>query len=348
MKSAFSFQDKYKILLFLNRFKDNSSMFKPPKLQHPIAFFFLSADYGNLGDVAISYAQKKFIEDNSKYKVVEIPISKSLEGFHFVKKHIKKGDIISIVGGGNMGEIYDQIEYLRQLVVKKFPNNRIISFPQSFLFSDTIEGKKAKLKAKKVYEKHRDLHLFAREEVSYELMKSNFDCNVYLTPDIVMSLNKTLSGSKRSGITLCLRDDKESAMTGEQRNSIKTYASELTTDVKYYDTHIGNVQLNSAEGELELHRIWKAFSTSELVITDRLHGMIFCAITGTPCIVIPNNNHKIVESYKWLEKDKNIFLVNEITKDTISNLFKTIDIESINLFKSIVNEDFNSLNSLLK
>ena len=39
---------------------------------------------------------------------------------------------------------------------------------------------------------------------------------------------------------------------------------------------------------------------SSLVITDRLHGMIFAVITGTPCIVFSNYNHKVKGTYEWI------------------------------------------------
>ena len=45
------------------------------------------------------------------------------------------------------------------------------------------------------------------------------------------------------------------------------------------------------------------------MITDRLHGMIFAAITGTPCVVLQNNNHKIKATYEsWLRPLKHIRL----------------------------------------
>ena len=43
------------------------------------------------------------------------------------------------------------------------------------------------------------------------------------------------------------------------------------------------------------------FQTSKLVITDRLHGMIFAAITQTPCIVFGSLTHKTTESHAWLK-----------------------------------------------
>src|SRR5690606_38406975 len=139
-----SFRKKYTFFLFLQKFK-SYQYFKNTQLDTSKnqAYIFLAADYGNLGDVAITYAQTKFLKEHSDYQVIEIPISESLEGLWSVKKNIKKGDIVTTVGGGNMGDLYDQIEFIRQLTFQWFPNNRIISFPQTFDFTDSKEGRKA-------------------------------------------------------------------------------------------------------------------------------------------------------------------------------------------------------------
>lgn len=44
------------------------------------------------------------------------------------------------------------------------------------------------------------------------------------------------------------------------------------------------------------------FASAKLVITDRLHGMIFAALTQTPCIVLGNYNHKVKGTYEWLQE----------------------------------------------
>ena len=55
------------------------------------------------------------------------------------------------------------------------------------------------------------------------------------------------------------------------------------------------------ERECELRKIFGSFKSAEIVITDRLHGLIFAAITETPCIVLQSNNHKIKATYEtWL------------------------------------------------
>ena len=45
---------------------------------------------------------------------------------------------------------------------------------------------------------------------------------------------------------------------------------------------------------------WNEFSSVQLVVTDRLHGMVFSAITGTPCIALDNISHKVYGAYQWL------------------------------------------------
>lgn len=327
--SFFSFRLKYSVLLFIQGFKgfpffENIRLTSDKKK----AFFFLAADYGNLGDCAITVAQTKFIEENSNYEVIEIPISKTAQGIYFVKKNITKDDIVVTVGGGNMGEMYDQIEFLRQLVIKNFPNNKIISFPQTFDFSDSLEGKKYLSTAKKNYSKHKNLHLIARERTSYKKMKSNFNQNnVYITPDIVLSLSQNLQ-EERHGAVLCMRSDEEKRLTSEQNSTIIDLIKNKFDKCEFYDTHIGNANLNIQERDNELHRIWQSFSNSQLVITDRLHGMIFCHITNTPALVFQNTNHKVKETYEWIKKNTNIkvvdnFDINEVEEFIEKNQNRT-------------------------
>jgi len=48
------------------------------------------------------------------------------------------------------------------------------------------------------------------------------------------------------------------------------------------------------------------------VLTDRLHGMVFAAITATPCIVIKSKSHKLQGCYKWIEHLEYVKFINEI------------------------------------
>ncbi|MDK8210749.1 polysaccharide pyruvyl transferase family protein, partial [Bacillus subtilis] len=72
--------------------------------------------------------------------------------------------------------------------------------------------------------------------------------------------------------------------------------------------------------------IWSKFKAAEVVLTDRLHGMIFCAITRTPCIVFNNYNHKIESSYNdWLKDLKYIKFINTSEMTSFEEVNKIIE-----------------------
>ena len=123
-------------------------------------FLFMAADYGNLGDCAITYAQKSMLKKIfTRHTIIEIPISKTYKLMKELKKKVNNDDLITIIGGGNNGDLYIDCEWCRQFIIKQFPNNKIISFPQTADFSDTKKGKKILKNSLKVYSKHKNLVL---------------------------------------------------------------------------------------------------------------------------------------------------------------------------------------------
>jgi pyruvyl transferase EpsI len=273
-------------------------------------FIFLAADYGNLGDVAITYAQHLFLSYTyPEYQVIEIPISRTLKGIVQLKKHIQDQDIVTTVGGGNTGDMYHQIEHFRQLVIQNFPNNPVISFPQTIDFSTTEKGRKRLQKAIAIYGKHPKLTLVARELKSYDYYKKYFNNKVLLLPDIVTTLDRSQPEFERSGAIICLRKDKERKLSEQQELELTNYVKERFNNYTYYDTHIGGQGLTMKKKIAALFQIWDTFKKTELVITDRLHGMIFCHITNTPALVFLNNNHKIEQSYKWIAHNPRLKLI---------------------------------------
>lgn len=59
-----------------------------------------------------------------------------------------------------------------------------------------------------------------------------------------------------------------------------------------------------------LDELLNEVSCKRLMITDRLHGMIFAYITGTPAIVFSNSNHKVRECYEWIKDSGYIFYMD--------------------------------------
>lgn len=260
--------------------------------------------YGNLGDQAIYLAEKTIIDKYfSEYEKWIIPEEKLDICATKVQKFINKDDVIFMQGGGNMGDIYDRPERGRRQVLKLFPNNKTIIFPQTVYFSDTEEGKKELEISKQIYNSHKNLVIMAREEKSYNFMKKHFyNAKIYLTPDIVMSLYRG-ENKERSGALLLFRADKEKTLEDKDIEQIKQNVNNKFGEYKLSDMYIGRGIVNIG-GKLRddlLNNKFNEFQTSKIAITDRLHGMIFAAITETPCVVFGNFNHKIIESYKWLQ-----------------------------------------------
>ena len=282
----------------------------------------------NIGDNAISIAEIEILKKYfGEYELYEIPEANLKKCAIRAKKYIKDDDVILLHGGGNIGDTYALPEDGRRQVIKSYPKNKIIIFPQTAYFSDTSEGNAQLELSKKIYNEHKDLVIMAREKKLYEFMKKNFyNAKVYLTPDIVMTLNK-MEDKKRECALLLFRTDKEKVLSDENIEKIKKVLSKKFENVILSDMSYGNVRLINVGGKFRdqiLNEKFDQLQKSKLVITDRLHGMIFAAITGTPCIAIKNFNHKIFMSYEWLKNLEYIKLCENIDEieTIIDNLNK--------------------------
>lgn len=288
--------------------------------------------HGNLGDQAIAYSELKFIKDNfQNYEVIEVNIEDYYSDIPYIKRYITDDDIIILHGGGNLGNQYLYDENIRRNIIRIFKKNKIVLFPQTMYFTNNVEGKKELEKTIRIYSKHRDLTLVAREGISYEQMKKTFVNNdVLLTPDIVLYLDKSNSKIKRNGALLCVRDDVESKLSKEQKKFLLEILNKNYKKVDITDTLlIQNISKN--EREKILRDKWEQFKGAEIVITDRIHGMIFAAITGTPCIALSNYNHKVKGTYEWIKHLKYIKFIDNLSDvSIIIKKLKLIEGESYN------------------
>lgn len=257
----------------------------------------------NIGDSAIAYAQNLFLQKNigNDYKIVEVTSGEWARFRKVLGCIVRKKDIIIQLGGGNMGYEWFNEEIERRRIIEQFPNNKMIIFPQTIYYGDSEEGKKEFENSKKIYNNHKDLHLIAREKVSYEIMKVAYpNCDVILTPDIVLSMNKLDNPYKREGITFCFRRDAEKVLTPEEEKYIINECKKISDKVFYTDMMSERAVTKENRVDIIMDK-FKDFQKSELVITDRLHGMVFCAISGTPCIVFGNYNQKVKGTYEWIK-----------------------------------------------
>ncbi len=302
------------VLFFL---KYGKCFLKPRKIitesKEKRIFYLDAPDYSNLGDQAIALAIKEFSQRLfPEYEFVEV-LQKDVASYSkSLKNEIHRDDIIFLTGGGNMGDIYRIYEATRRYIIKRFPKNKIIVFPQTIDYSKTFWGRMSCNYSKRVYRKHKRLTLLAREKKSFKLMKQLYgEERVFLCPDIVLSMNPTCIKSEQEKVGLCLRDDCESVLSEQDKECLSTYLRKEKMSFKSIST-IATVEHISGENRKGLvEEKLREFASMRFVITDRLHAMLFCAITNTPCVALANSNGKVRGVYDWIKKYENItFLEN--------------------------------------
>lgn len=307
----------------------------------------LAADYKNLGDVAITLAQKQFLENTfPNKKIIEIEAKDTVKVFWNMKNKITKNTIITLIGGGNTGEKYELIERYRRFIIRNFKKNKIVIFPQTIDFSNTKYGRYSLNRSIKDYSKNKNMIICARESKSKKIYKEKFANKIILIPDIVFNL-KYENVLKREGIILMLRDDKEKSLNNNDKEILINRLKENYDKVLISDTCISDYN-NKKKYELLFNKI-DEIASKKLVITDRLHGMIFCYITKTPCIVIPNSNHKIIMTYEnWLKDCNYIKLIKKFSIEEIMESIKMLQMLNEYKVSNIISEKHNEFSNLLK
>ncbi len=276
--------------------RDNKAVDKNSDNGRGRVFLLQAADYGNIGDIAITLAQIQRLESLFPDKeLVVMRASSEYDDLKSLTRGLKSGDLITIVGGGSIGDVYYYYEIYRQIVVTLSRHIPIVIFPQSVRFRKLSNFKRAA----NIYGRKRELLFAAREEDSYRKL-SCFNVRRTLLPDIVMTMD-FFSDNPRRGAGVCLRDDRERLINDAERDFLGDCVTERFGSVSFFDTHCGHDNISPSHWQALLTKLLNHISEMELLITDRLHGMIFGFITGTPTIALSNNNPKIRESYKWIE-----------------------------------------------
>ena len=258
-------------------------------------------NHGNLGDHAIYVAERELL---SSYfpdcHVFAVNMTDFQHEIRALGRLLKKNDILVLTGGGNLGNEYMDDEIIRRETILSFPRNQIILFPQTMYFTKNEMGEKEKEITAAIYNKHQHLTLTARDQKSFSDMNEIFTGKVTLLPDVVLTMDQTGHNNTRSGALLLLRNDVEKKRSDEQEKTLLGVLKAHFDEVILTDTEIAVPKELSILDE-ELKKKVVQIKSAELVITDRLHGMVFAAITETPCLVLDNYNHKVKETYHWIE-----------------------------------------------
>lgn len=265
--------------------------------------------YGNIGDLFIFQGTMKFL------KTCDCEVVSYSTYYSFDETSVCDGDIFLFQGGGNFGDLYSGPQNLRRKIIQKFPNNRIIILPQTIYYSNEY----VRRNDFKIFGFHPDLHIFARDQISYsQLFEHNL--NAYLCPDMAVHLYNTLKLNRSHNVagTLFLsRTDSEKIIDDQNiRMSIQTDLDTYDWDVvigyweylfigvsiffKIFKNKYSSQLLSFALRKYWISGSWKLCTSAvnlisryQYVVTDRLHGAIICELIEKEVQVFDNSYGKI-------------------------------------------------------
>lgn len=257
--------------------------------------------YRNVGDLLIMQGTLAFFKNNN------ITMRFAASWFNTPVSRIKKDDVIVFQGGGNLGDLYFGCQHLRETLIPKFSNNRVIILPQSIHFKDPAKYQQCC----EIFSKHPDLHLCVRDKESYALA-SKMTKHVYLLPDMAHQLyplktqgtvqHKTL-GLLRKDIEVNRTADPAEVDTHTDWNLMFTKRNHLLVALYRLSRLAGLIGLNPIAGPVFTKSWFKAanwltndaiklYSQHENIITDRLHGHILACLLDKPNTVLDNSYGK--------------------------------------------------------
>lgn len=261
--------------------------------------------HDNVGDLLIMEGTFQFFKDYSLTPRIIGSAYSSLDC-------INSDDVIVLHGGGNLGDLYPLHQSLRQKIIERFPDNKIIVLPQTIYFS----SEEAYKQCCDCYLSHANLHVFVRDARSYELAK-NMTSKVHLCPDMAHSLYGTnllkLESSDATGLELYIqRQDIESLEQQDcVRHSEAVDWSDITKKMRsriVWTLRVLKVLrkfnlLNNLVDSLFI-KFWRNlalnlidqsvryYSQYNIVYTNRLHGHILAALMNKRSVVLDNSYGK--------------------------------------------------------
>lgn len=271
--------------------------------------------HGNLGDHLLSVTEQQFLADNfPEREVVLVPSADLYYSIRVALMDVREDDVLCVTGGGFMGSMYAEEERFLT-IMKRFPHNKIVFFPQTIYYEPTLKGETLIQKAAQVYSSHKHLYVMARDRKTYDLLVNRLmpesKHHVFLTPDIALYAHAP-QGNSREGVMWCLRQDAERNVENDAIvQAIKNIFEMRSLPQHHTDTYVNrSILLENEQSEVQAKM--GEISKAQLVITDRLHGMIYSLITDTPVIALDNLSKKVSQVYNlWLKDIPFVKVLND-------------------------------------
>ena len=226
--------------------------------------------------------------------------------------------IILLQGGGNFGSLWNTIHDFRLRVLNDFKGVPVVHFPQSIHFNDDKVLEETKL----AIGQHGNFTLVVRDQPSYDFASSQFDCKVFLCPDMAFFIGPIASNKKSgydrfilsrtdheksnnwiddlprlgSGVSIDVNDWLEQGISERLLNRIQRHSSSLRLHLDPSNT--GLLKLWNVLAQARLARGKALLERGQVVISDRLHVHILSILLNKPHVLIDNSYGKLGNLHK--------------------------------------------------
>lgn len=272
------------------------------------------AYHENFGDNMIAYAELVLL-NTLGVGVDECSVDQS-EGRTDPCSDFNQYDVVLWHGGGNWGDLYDELHKKRIETFTKMNKIRVVGMPQSLHYKSDEKAEKDAKKINDIVSKNSlDLHLGWRQKNSLKKAQTLYPkINNFLVPDIAFmigpvrdTMEYTKKDKHKVDILFLLRRDDESVIQQSFENEVKnkgfTYVNVDWEDAKnYYDSRgepptdlMKQVPFEKSVFDFN-ERFAQAVSmvsTGTVIVTDRLHASILAFLMGKPHIFIDQMYKKI-------------------------------------------------------
>ena len=277
-------------------------------------------NYSNVGDSALWLGERAFLHALGIRRLRYVCDLCSYSRQRLAEKI--GGGVILLQGGGNFGDLWPAHQIFREQIIRDFPNNRIIQFPQTIYFRE----KAALKRARNVLDQHPDLTLLVRDLRSLQIARNEFKACSLLCPDMAFYLGPlSRVGVPTSNVLWLARSDKEAAQSSrshlinreikkldwlDDTTSTTGFSRWLSGMLTLYPKRLGHLQMlfqhaYHSRAEQQLKHGVRFLSQGRVVITDRLHAHILCILLGIPHYLLDNNYGKVSGFYQaWTHSSK--------------------------------------------
>lgn len=267
-------------------------------------------DHSNVGDSAIWLGERVFLKNHG------IPIKYMCRHDTFDEASLRRAmptGTILIHGGGNFGTLWTQHQKLRESIIERLTDYKIVQLPQSIYYDD----QQALDRTQKFISSHPDFTLLVRDRASLKIGLEGLTSNTFLCPDSALLLGDLLERSPAQADCLILaRTDLERSvdqldhvlqgtpysvesadwLTETRTPGILAVRALMKLAGHKLPSRIYQRSLLAACDGAARQRVTRGcrlLSRGRVVITDRLHAHILCVLLGIPHVILDNNYGKV-------------------------------------------------------